>query len=167
MIRAGVLGEETGPMDAHALHVGAPNQLASKTIFTVPAVDVRVDRNQLPRLKARDLGADLLDLADRLMPWSKRIDADEGPVVQVQGGATHAELMNLEPHVQRSNGRHQHVNDGKVAACYVTDVLHDSAIVMTRSARGMLSAMMTALFWSVVRAQVSACSWFIPCCWWR
>ena len=147
--------------------VGAPNQLASKAIFTVPAVDVRVDRYQLPRLKARDLGADLLDLADRLMPWSKRIDADEGAVVQVQVGATDAGLVNLDPHVQRPNRRHRHVSDGKVAGCLVTDGLHDSAIVMTRSARGMLCAMRTALSWSVVRAQAPACSWSIPCCWWR
>ena len=51
VISAGVLGEETGPVDAHALGVGAQNQLAGQAIFAVPAVDVRVDRHLLPRLK--------------------------------------------------------------------------------------------------------------------
>ena len=41
------------------------------------------------------------------------------------------------------------------------------ASVMTRSARGKLCAISTALSWSVVRAQLSASSWLIPCCWWR
>ena len=103
MIRAGVLGEETGPVDAHALSVGAPDQLAGKAILTVAAVDVRVDRDALPRLEARDLGADLVDLADGLVPRSKRIDADVGPVVQVQVGATDAGLVDLDPHVQWSD----------------------------------------------------------------
>ncbi|HEX5384896.1 MAG TPA: hypothetical protein VFW54_09660, partial [Propionibacteriaceae bacterium] len=38
----------------------------------------------------------------------------------------------------------------------------DPASVMTRSARGKLCAMSTALSWSVVRAQLSASSWLIP-----
>ena len=51
----------------------------------------------------------------------------------------------------------------EVARRLVADGLHDPAIVITRSARGMLCAMRTALSWSVVRAQVSASSWLIPC----
>jgi hypothetical protein len=83
MIGACVLGEEAGPMDAHALGVGAPYELAGQAIVAVAAEDVRVDRHPLPRAEAGDFGPDLIDFTDRLVPRGKGIDADLGTIVQV------------------------------------------------------------------------------------
>jgi hypothetical protein len=67
-------------------------------------------------------------------------------------------LNDLDPNVEGSDRWHGHIGDRKVARRLVTDGLHVSANVITRSALGMLCAMSTALSWSVVRAQVSASS---------
>src|SRR4249919_592081 len=93
VIGARVLGKETGPVDAHALGVGAPNQLAGEAVRTVAAVNVRVDRHALPGAEATDLTPDLHDLTDRLVTRGERIDADVGPVVQVQVRAADAGLV--------------------------------------------------------------------------
>jgi hypothetical protein len=129
----------------HAFSVGAPNQLAGQAIFTVAAVDVRIDSDALTRPESCDVGADVVDLTDGFVPWSERIYADVGPVVQVHVSATYAGLVDLDPHVQWPDLRHRHVSDGEVAGCCVTDGFHDPAIVMIRSARGLLRAMRTAL----------------------
>jgi hypothetical protein len=63
----------------------------------VAAVDVRIDRRPLAASEASDLAADLIDLANPLVPRCQRIDPDVGPVMQVEIGAAHAGLMDLDP----------------------------------------------------------------------
>ncbi len=123
MISGGVLGKESGPVHTHAFSVGAPNELAGQAILTMTAVDVGVDRHQLPRAKACDIAADLIDLADRLVPRCERIDADGGPLIEMQIGATHPGLNDLDPNVEGSDRWHGHVGDRKVARRLVTDGL--------------------------------------------
>ena len=163
VIGADVLGEESGPVNPHTLCVGAATKLSGQAIVAVSAVDIRVDRHPLPGAETRDLTSDHIDLANRLVPGCKRIDADVGPMVQVHIRAAHSRLVDPDSHVEGPNRRHRHVRDREVARYFVTHGSHDLAILITKSARGLLRAMRTALSWSVVRAQTSACSGLIPC----
>ena len=88
VIGACVLGKETRTVDAHALCVGAPNELAREAVLTVAAVDVRIDRHPLPRPEASHITTDLDDLTDRFVSRCQRINPDVGPVVQMQISAT-------------------------------------------------------------------------------
>jgi hypothetical protein len=71
-------------------------------------------------------------------------------------------IARLDPHIQCQPPASAH-RPGRIAGCFMADRLHDPATVITRSARGKLCAISTALSWSVVRAQLFACSWLIPC----
>ena len=163
MIGADVFGEEARAVDAHSLCVGAPTKLSRQAVRAVPAIDIRVHRHLLSRVEARHLAANFLDLTDRLVARGKRIDTDVGPMVQVHICTAHTCLIDLDPNIKRADRWHRHVGNGEVPRRLVPNGLHESVILITRSARGMLFAMITALSWSVVCAQVSACSWFMPC----
>ena len=74
VIGACVLGKETRTVDAHALCVGAPNELARQAVPQWSAVDVRIDRHPLPRPEASHITTDLDDLTDRFVSRCWRIN---------------------------------------------------------------------------------------------
>src|SRR4029453_1912936 len=119
VIRAGVFGEETGPVYTHTFSVGAPNQLACQAILTVAAINIRIDRDALTRPESCDVGADVVDLTDGFVPWSERIYADVCPVVQMHVGATDAGLVDLDPYVQWTDLRHRQIGDCEGAGGFV------------------------------------------------
>jgi hypothetical protein len=81
MISSGVLGEEAWPMNPHTLGVGASAHLPGQAIRALATVDVRVHRHLLSRPGAR---YGFVVLADRLVTRRERVDANVGPMVQVQ-----------------------------------------------------------------------------------
>jgi hypothetical protein len=81
VISTDVLGEETWTVNAHPLHIGAPDELTGQAMGTLTAIDVRIDRYALSWAESGNFGANLVDLADCLVTGYQRIGADKSAVM--------------------------------------------------------------------------------------
>ena len=105
--RRHVLGEEAREIAAHALHVATQDQPAREAVIAVPAVDVGVDRDLLAEGELLDAIAQRVDRAHQLVPGDEREPRLELAFMDVQVGAAHADLIDLDSNLagRRLRGR--------------------------------------------------------------
>ena len=94
-----VLREEARKIAAHALHVATEDQPAREAVVAVAAVDVRVHGDLLAEGEPLDAIAERVDHANELVARDEREPRLELAFVDMQVGAAHADLIDLDPNL--------------------------------------------------------------------
>jgi hypothetical protein len=179
--------EEVGPVLLSQLRMilGDHCSISVKPVIDLPAGHTAVDAYEIPAsLREQILLRNPADAFPYAAAVSRSIDIDHtipylnpdkgGPPGQTRIGTSDPTPATTTGSKPTAAGRSPNPNPapgsgaGSITLRTRADSYEsDSASVMTRSARGKRCAISTALSWSVVRAQLSASSGLIPCCWWR
>jgi hypothetical protein len=97
-------------------------------------VHVGVDRHLLTDPEPVRSRADPVDHADQLVARDEREDRVEVALVDVQVGAAHADLVDLDAHLARTGLGRRHLRDGIAARGVVHDGLHSVSCAVGNSA---------------------------------